>query len=218
MDKSLPATVTVSSESSEAVRLAAPQIDQAAAVLARAFFDDPHQMHLIPDAGRRARLSPGLYRGLVCYALLCGDEVYTTPGTVKGIAAWMPPGESLIAVGRWFRTGLLRAALRLSLREIRRAIITLTAELRVHERCKQGPHWYLALLGVEPPHQGQGIGGALIQPTLARADAEGLPCYLETGTEKNVRFYQRHGFGVIAEETAPGGGPRFWAMSRPPQR
>ncbi len=215
MEKSLPQTVTTSSE---AVRLAASETNWTAEVLARAFFDDPHQMYLLPDAERRARLSPGLYRGLVHYVLLCGDEVYTTPGMVKGIAAWLPPGQSFMTIGRWLRTGLLRAALRLSLREMRRALMAQTAEIRVHERCMKGPHWYLALLGVEPPHQGKGIGGMLLQPTLARADADGLPCYLETGKEKNVHFYRKHGFEVIAEEMLPGGGPRFWAMSRPSHR
>ena len=204
--------------SSEAVHLTVSQIDLAAAVLARAFFDDPHQMHLIPDAERRARLSPGVYRGLVHYVFLCSDQVYTTPGTVQGVAVWLPPGESFMTIGRWFRTGLLRAALRLSPREIRRALMAQSGESRVHEARMQGPHWYLELLGVEPSCQGQGIGGRLIQPTLAQADADGLPCYLETGTEKNVRFYEKHGFEVIAEEMLPGGGPRFWAMMRPPHR
>jgi GNAT superfamily N-acetyltransferase len=202
----------------EPVHLTASQIDQAAGMLARAFFDDPHQVYMTPDAERRARLRPGLYHGLVHYVLLCGDEVYTTPGSVKGVAAWMPPGKDWTTIGHWFRSGLVRAALRLSLREIRRSIRGLVIQSRLHDRYMTGPHWYLALLGVEPSCQGQGIGGTLIQPILARADADGLPCYLETGTEKNVRFYRKRGFEVLAEETIPGGGPRFWGMARNPRR
>ena len=69
-------------------------------------------------------------------------------------------------------------------------------------------------LGVEPDRQGQGIGSALIQPVLGRADAEGLPCYLETTKERNVTFYRRHGFDVVAEGDLPDLGPPFWTMRR----
>lgn len=85
---------------------------------------------------------------------------------------------------------------------------------RHHERLVQAPHWYLLILGVEPERQGQGIGSALIAPNLARADAEGLPCYLETAKEPNVMFYRRHGFEVRDEENIPGGGPKVWMMVR----
>lgn len=73
------------------------------------------------------------------------------------------------------------------------------------ERLVQAPHWYLLIPGVEPERQGQSIGSALITPDLARADAEGLPCYLETAKERNVMFYRRHGFEVRDEENIPGG-------------
>ena len=36
-------------------------------------------------------------------------------------------------------------------------------------------HWYLVLLGVDPPRQGGGIGSALLAPVLARADEGKLP-------------------------------------------
>lgn len=58
-------------------------------------------------------------------------------------------------------------------------------------------HWYLAILGVAPAYQSQGIGGSLLQPLLNQADSTGLPCYLETSTEGGIRFYQRHGFEVV---------------------
>src|SRR4030042_2003645 len=80
---------------------------------------------------------------------------------------------------------------------------------RLHERDVPPHHWYLSTLGVDPPRQGQGIGGALLQPVLARADAEGLFCFVETEKEENVRFYRRHGFEVAAEHDLPSGGPPF---------
>lgn len=55
-----------------------------------------------------------------------------------------------------------------------------------------------------------------MQPIFARAEAEGVPCYLETVNEKNVPFYQKHGFVVKFSGQVPQGGPHFWAMVRPP--
>ncbi len=86
----------------------------------------------------------------------------------------------------------------------------------LHRQAVPAAHYYLMVLGVDPPRQGQGIGGALIQPVLRRADAEKLPCYLETGKEINVRFYRRHGFEVVAAGDTPGDGPPYWTMLRPP--
>jgi GNAT superfamily N-acetyltransferase len=65
--------------------------------------------------------------------------------------------------------------------------------------------------------QGRGLGSTLLQPVLARADADRLPCYLETGVARNVTFYERHGFQVVAAGALPRGGPPLWAMVRAPR-
>ena len=85
---------------------------------------------------------------------------------------------------------------------------------RTHKECAPMPHWYLALLGVEPACQGQGIGGQLIAPVLERASRAGLPCYLETMSERNVVFYNRHGFRVVREICLPSSGLEIWTMLR----
>ena len=48
------------------------------------------------------------------------------------------------------------------------------------------PHWYLQLLATHPDWQRQGLGAELMAVTFARAEADGLPCYLETETVENV--------------------------------
>jgi hypothetical protein len=73
-----------------------------------------------------------------------------------------------------------------------------------------------AAVGVEPSEQGRGIGGALMQPILTRAGVEGLPCYLETQNERNLPFYERHGFEVISDGEVPKCGLRVWANETPP--
>jgi predicted N-acetyltransferase YhbS len=76
---------------------------------------------------------------------------------------------------------------------------------------------FLAVLGVDPELQGQGIGGALLQPVLDRADQHELPCYLETVEPSNLPFYSRHGFGVLDEGVEPTSDLRYWTLLRSPQ-
>ncbi len=78
-------------------------------------------------------------------------------------------------------------------------------------------HWYLQYIAVDPMAQGQGLGGRLLQPGLDRADASALPCYLETLERRNLGFYARHGFTVVAEGRLPGNGPPYWGLARPPR-
>jgi hypothetical protein len=43
-----------------------------------------------------------------------------------------------------------------------------------------------------------------------------LPCYLETENERNLPFYERHGFEVVSDGEVPKRGLRVWAMVREP--
>jgi ribosomal protein S18 acetylase RimI-like enzyme len=77
-------------------------------------------------------------------------------------------------------------------------------------------HWYLFILGTEPTAQGRGLGSALLAQVLARVDADGMPVYLESSSERNLALYGRHGFEVTSEVAIPGG-PRIWPMWREPR-
>jgi ribosomal protein S18 acetylase RimI-like enzyme len=79
----------------------------------------------------------------------------------------------------------------------------------------QEPHYYVRTLGVATRFQGQGLGTALLRPTLDRCDQEGLPAYLEASTERSAALYERLGFVHLGELRVPDGGPRFWPMRRP---
>lgn len=81
----------------------------------------------------------------------------------------------------------------------------------------QEPHWYLAVIGADPAAQGTGQGAALLRSGLAKADAAGLPAYLESSKESNLPFYEYFGFTTQQELTLPGGGPTLWSMRRAPR-
>ena len=96
---------------------------------------------------------------------------------------------------------------------------TLMAQMgELHAAVVPPEHWYLLILGVDPPRQGQGVGASLtFQPILRRADSEALPCYLETMKPRNVTFYQKHGFEIVVEEDTTDGALHFWTMRRNPR-
>ena len=64
----------------------------------------------------------------------------------------------------------------------------------------------------------RGLGSAAIAPVLTRCDAEGIPAYLESTKERNLAFYERHGFAVTGTIVVPPDGPTLWTMWREPQR
>jgi hypothetical protein len=49
---------------------------------------------------------------------------------------------------------------------------------------------------------------------LARADRDGLPCFLETQMGKNVGLYEHFGFRVAEAGIIPGSNVKSWAMVR----
>ena len=133
-----------------------------------------------------------------------------------GVAVWMPPqaGEPTAEVAVWSERNQMGQ--RFGPEAYRRFTEAFRHFEHIHHQWMAGPHWYLALLGVSPRSQGQGIGGALLTPVLQRADQEGLPCYLETFGSQNVPFYEHRGFQVVYAGVEPQSQLAFWAMKREP--
>jgi ribosomal protein S18 acetylase RimI-like enzyme len=75
------------------------------------------------------------------------------------------------------------------------------------------PHFYLAFIAVAPRLQGLGLGGAMLETTIRRADEAGMPAYLENSNPKNTRLYERAGF-VARRDIAPKGAPPLIGMWR----
>ena len=144
-------------------------------------------------------------------------DTYTVPD-MAGVACWLSPWKSKPVLWQAIRTGFALPRVSLSFpKPSRDRMIALARYLnQAHSQAVKGRHWQLTVLAVDPARRRQGIGGHLIQPMLARADAERLPCYLDTQTESNVRFYEKYGFVVVSEGEVPGHPMRIWAMLRQP--
>lgn len=196
------------------LRLPAERVRQAGDVLARAFHEDPLMQYALPDPRTRAKAMPGPFRSLVRFALREG-LAYTTPGG-EGAALWVAPGNYPPRTGPALRAGFPLWGLHLGREGLRRIEHVLGAWEPLHARNVPSLHWYLWVLGVDPAHQGQGIGSSLMRPVLQRADMQGVPCYLETCQPRNLALYRRHGFEVVDEVRLGGGAPVSWTMRREP--
>ncbi|MEO6318042.1 MAG: GNAT family N-acetyltransferase [Acidimicrobiales bacterium] len=83
----------------------------------------------------------------------------------------------------------------------------------MHDAHPKDPHWYLNVVSTLPEQQGRGLGAAVLQPVLERADAERAPCYLEWTNPRNRSLYYRQGF-VDMGEIRIDGGPTMLQMWR----
>ena len=186
----------------EICTLDATRYGAARMALARAFFDYNLMQYAAPDARRRGPGVATLYGALLADSFRLG-EVFVT-ANVAGVACWLPPGAEAISFLRQVRAGMLAVPFRFGLGGFRRLLAYDAMAAHLHHVHAAMPHWYLSAIGVEPDHQGKGIGGALMQPILHRADSAGLHCYLETHRESNVRMYERNGFGICQRADVPG--------------
>jgi len=175
-------------------------------MLARAFDDDPVMNWLFPRPARRARLARRMFETRLTQ-LIGQDLVYTTDD-LTGAAVWALPNRWHVGAEETLELVRLLITPRLP---------TLFRGLQRVERAHPAgpPHLYLALLGIDPPEQGKGLGSALLAPGLELCDREALPAYLESSKERNVDFYSRHGFRVTSEIALPKG-PPMWGMFREP--
>lgn len=191
--------------------LATDQVDDAAAILARAFRSSPMFAYVFPDEADRAERSPGVFAQLLRYSRRVG-AVATTAGTARGaIISWpVPTDEAALAAAP--EDGL--AAMPALLGEAAFArFITLVGHVDAHqEQVVPPPYWYVIALGVDPVAQRQGIGSALVRHHLAQAAAADLPAVLWTDTEHNVRFCHGLGMRLVGEGLMPGSTSPYWIL------
>lgn len=181
--------------------------DAVAAMLARAFQDDPATSWILPDPTERARRLPRLFRLL--FDGDAGGMRLVTPGG-EAATLWRAPGEAHVSFWELVRNApaLLHA---LGIAGARRALIVSDAITAHHP---SGNYWYLHIAGCDPAMQGKGLGGRAVRAGLERGAGRST-AYLETATERNLGFYRAIGFEIIDEWHVPRGGPRFWSMLRP---
>jgi ribosomal protein S18 acetylase RimI-like enzyme len=178
--------------------------DALSATLARAFADDPMMCHLLPASARHKM--PRLFKVLFKLGLPHG-ACYVTEG-FEAATLWRPPGGWHMQMKDY----ILNASELLGVfgTNVLKVMGTMDRVEKVHP---DKPHWYLQVIGTDPHQQGKGFGGVIMRDQLARADAAGMPCYLESSKDTNIPIYQSFGFVVTGEIKIPNG-PTLWPMWR----
>lgn len=178
-------------------------------VVRLAFIGDPFARWAFPDAATYQLASPLLSSAFGGRAFDHGtvDVVDGESGAV-GVALWLPPGVEPDLEG-------MQAVLTEHASE---AVLNDMGGLgeQMAAAHPEEPCWYLPIIGVDPTAHGRGVGSALLSHAVARADAEGLPAYLESSNPRNISLYERHGFVAMATIQC-GSSPPIVPMLRKPR-
>ncbi len=173
----------------------------AARILARAFELYPWTRWSIPEDSYEQRLErlQYLYLG---HALAHG--LVLVDAQLRSVAAFLPPDAP--EPGPDMQNEVL---------ELLGSRMTALAGLSLPQ--PTAPTWNLATVGVDPAHQGRGLGTAVTSAGLTRIDREARTVVLETSDERNVRLYGRLGF-LVTDTTMIPEGPTVYSMSRASQK
>ena len=124
----------------------------------------------------------------------CGDAV----------AGWMPPG-----VQRKTRWGIFRSGGLWPHRRVLRAMVDLPGVAEGWRKAWAAvtppPHWYLGLVATRPAARRRGLARMAMAPILKLADAQKVPCLLDTCDPDNLPAYEAMEFRVLHAEPLPGG-------------
>ena len=164
------------------------QRDAVVHTLTLAFAGDPVNRWYLPDADRFLTYFPQIVASFIDQSIAAGACFVTED--LAGAALWLPPGVS------GDDAAMEAIVAQAAPPEVLAPMGDLFAQFENYH-----PHdddlWYLPLIGVDPGHQGKGVGGALMKHALAIIDAAGALSYLESSTPKNVPLYERHGFEAM---------------------
>lgn len=188
-----------------------------ARVASRAFLEDPFYRYLCPDDAERSRALVHLVRAALAHPgpRALGARVRDQDGAIVAASLWLTTGGFPPPVGSQLAQlpGALAAFTRRP-RSLLRANAYAAATHRAHPK---EPHWYLAMLVVDPACQRHGLGTLLMDSALPAIDAEGVGAYLETQKVANLAYYGRFGFVEGQTLTPRPDAPPLFSMWRGPR-
>lgn len=207
-DVHVPLDVDTAADRQAVRRVARGERSRLAGVLADAFAEDELSRWIYRDHPSRLRWVRSDFR--LRLSQHGADGLSFTTGELAGAAIWAAPG-------RWkgHAAGQLRAFGAIP-RVARNRVRIGEMQRELDRRHPSIPHLYLALLGVAAHRRRTGLATALLAPTLAMADEQGTPAYVEAGSTEAVAFYERVGFVVTGSVELPTA-PAVYLMWREPR-
>lgn len=188
--------------------------DTAAALLARAFQDDPLWCYLLPNRAQREQTLSRFQR-VFAGGYIGAGQAYGFGMPLQGVVIWSKPAETGLQLRDFLTAALPELLLSSFPGTVPKAFPVFERFEAMRQRYARPPYIYLNSIGVAPEAQGRGTASRLIRPFLAEADAHGWEAYTETVTPANVGLYEHYGFMVRECYKLPGTDLRIWAFVRP---
>ena len=182
-----------------------------------AFYNDPFYAFHFPREKSRSKCLSIFFRTVLGHLGPSGRVVTARgPGEhIVGVAVWLPTGA--YPQPMWTQLSQLPGLMR-SLAHHPRSIVRANAYFNAATKAHtKDPHWYLLVLAVVPPLQGQGIGSTLVSHGLALVDEEGVASYLDTQDKQNLAYYRKFGYQLQDTLRPVAHGPELYTMLRPPR-
>lgn len=193
------------------------EVLDASRLAVRCFFEGPFFSYLWPGESLRRHALRVTHRTVLAHS---GPDAYVRTvrgdgGAIESLALWLPPGAYPLKASTQLAQlpGVVRANYRRP-RTMVDGFAFFKASALAHPR---EPHWYLQLLMTEPSRQRHGLGTALMEDGLARADAAGVGSSLETQNGENLAFYARFGYELRTTIRPVSTGPALYSMWRAPR-
>jgi ribosomal protein S18 acetylase RimI-like enzyme len=190
--------------------LRADELAAAAALLGRAYRDNPWMVAMIGgDPALREQVLVKAH-GFRISPLSPPTVVARRDGELVGVCGSDPPFEVIRSAddGAEFARIAVEAG-----PDVLPRLQVIISEFG--RRGPQAPHWHLGPVGVRIDAQKQGIGGMMLARFCEMLDERGELSALETEEPDNVRLYERFGWEVVEEAEVLG--VRGWFMRRDPR-
>jgi ribosomal protein S18 acetylase RimI-like enzyme len=179
--------------------------DRSIKTLTLAFSADPFARFCYPNPVSYLAHFPHFAEAFGGKAFTCGSAYHSAE--YLGSALWLPP-DTLADEKDVFED--IERTLDPS---ITKTVFTILNKLGISH--PEEPHWYLALIGVDVGHRGQGIGSKLLQPMIDKFDREECLAYLESTNSANIPLYERFGFNLVKRIEVDNCPPLFPMVRRP---
>ncbi|MBN2087377.1 GNAT family N-acetyltransferase [Candidatus Peregrinibacteria bacterium] len=189
---------------------------KAGEVLADAFQHDPLWNKVFEDESMLDQKACAFFESPIRYCLKYG-EVYATSKNLEGIATLTPGELAEMPIWRIIRSGAIKSGIKAGARILKKSAPIFKQLDEDRRGNMMSRHFiYLMIFGVSTKLQGKGLGGKLLSSLIEKSKQTGMPLYLETQTEKNVKMYERFGFMLIKRINLKGIEIPIWEMVREP--
>ncbi|MCG8915161.1 hypothetical protein L6E12_05075 [Actinokineospora sp. PR83] len=209
-------TQTEPATAARTIRPAGPEdTDRLCGLLAEAFQDDPLTAWILPDPAERAAALPAFFRVFVDLSLAHGGVlVGGVGGDFAAVLLYLSPAGWEEAQER---DEDVQRRLAEAVGSGTAALFTILAMQAAHHPSEE-PQYYASFGAVRPGEQQGGWMTEMLGLLVDRADAEGVPTYVEASSPGGYAVSLRNGFAPLGAEIRLPDGPVLRPMWRPARR